>query len=458
MDAPTNPPKERDAATQDEFRKALRRILESNTMRSRARLREFLQYVCEEALNGHKSDIKEQAIGVAVFGRKPDYPVHEDTIVRVSARQLRQKLDEYYRGEGKDDEVFVEIPKGSYVPHCYRRDVTPVTFQLSEEQPALVRQPDHHKSLFGSARVAWTVVGCMLVVCAALLVVAATGSIRNLSASAGTMTLLGRLTANGARVSIVCGDGVVQVFKELTGEAPTLDAYEAREYLHDDRLPDVVGRDNKVWETLKHRKLLATGSMHMTVSLVQNLPSDRVTVRHPMDVSVRDFYDGSAILLSGPFANPWVKLFEERLNYRIEQTSDTDVYIRNVMPHPGEPAAYHQHADNGKRKTYARLALLPNLAGTGEVLLIGGPSIALMEQMGKAAANPDFLTELLGHFGLQEPHELPYCEILMEVVQMAGAPIESRIVAIRAIADLAESSRYRGGFPHAIAGVRKGKP
>jgi Tol biopolymer transport system component len=37
-------------------------------------------------------------------------------VVRVEARRLRSKLDAYYRTEGADDLVLIELPKGSYVP------------------------------------------------------------------------------------------------------------------------------------------------------------------------------------------------------------------------------------------------------------------------------------------------------------------------------------------------------
>ena len=47
--------------------------------------------------------------------------------MRVAARRLRQKLDEYYAGEGRDDEVVVSLERGGYQPGFERRRGLPLT-------------------------------------------------------------------------------------------------------------------------------------------------------------------------------------------------------------------------------------------------------------------------------------------------------------------------------------------
>ena len=51
-----------------------------------------------------------------MLGRRPDYDTSHDTLVRVLVSQLRKKLHEHFAGEGHDEPVIIEIPKGSYVP------------------------------------------------------------------------------------------------------------------------------------------------------------------------------------------------------------------------------------------------------------------------------------------------------------------------------------------------------
>src|SRR5665213_1538221 len=66
--------------------------------------------------------LKEYLIGLEVFNRQESFDPRVDSIVRVEARRLRAKLDEYYQTEGRDDEILIELRKGSYIPLFeYRR-------------------------------------------------------------------------------------------------------------------------------------------------------------------------------------------------------------------------------------------------------------------------------------------------------------------------------------------------
>ncbi len=76
----------------------------------------FLRFLAERHLEGSDNQLKESVIAVEVFGRKPDHDPSQDSIVRTEAGRLRARLSEYYVGEGKDDRVVIELPKGGYVP------------------------------------------------------------------------------------------------------------------------------------------------------------------------------------------------------------------------------------------------------------------------------------------------------------------------------------------------------
>ena len=98
----------------------------------------FLRYVVGRTLAGEGDQIKEYVIGVAVFGRGDDYDPRLDSIVRVEARRLRTKLDEYYAADGRDDTIVIAIPRGSYSPTFEKR-----TPQLAGSQSRRLRRgPD----------------------------------------------------------------------------------------------------------------------------------------------------------------------------------------------------------------------------------------------------------------------------------------------------------------------------
>lgn len=114
-----------DAAKPEEIRAHLQKIIKSRTLGRSERLGRFLRFVVDAALDGRAECLKEYTVGVEVFGRGADFDPRIDSAVRVDARRLRAKLDEYYAGEGSDDPVMIELPKGGYVPVFNRRRSTP---------------------------------------------------------------------------------------------------------------------------------------------------------------------------------------------------------------------------------------------------------------------------------------------------------------------------------------------
>lgn len=88
-------------------------------------LKRLLRLVVERTLNGRPELLKEYNLGVEVFQRPPEYDPKIDPIVRVQARRLRAKLDEYYEGEGVHDSLVIEVPKGAYVPVFTTREPSP---------------------------------------------------------------------------------------------------------------------------------------------------------------------------------------------------------------------------------------------------------------------------------------------------------------------------------------------
>jgi serine/threonine-protein kinase len=110
--------------TDEKVRLQLRRILTSKSFRQVDRLQGFLTFVVEEMLSGRGDKLKEFLIGVEVFGKEASFDPRMDPLVRVQARRLRARLVRYYREEGQNDEVVIELPKGGYEPVFQRREVT----------------------------------------------------------------------------------------------------------------------------------------------------------------------------------------------------------------------------------------------------------------------------------------------------------------------------------------------
>src|SRR5215472_8556215 len=121
-------------------RRQLERILGSAGFVRNERMKRFLRFIVENHLEGRDQELKESVLGVQIFGRPPDYDSKRDAVVRTEAGRLRARLSEYYLGEGKDDALVIDLPKGGYVPvirSSQRRPETPPL--MIADQPPLRR-------------------------------------------------------------------------------------------------------------------------------------------------------------------------------------------------------------------------------------------------------------------------------------------------------------------------------
>src|SRR5215467_12680441 len=92
----------------------LERILATRSFRQAPRVSELLRHLVEQSQCGNERDLKEIAIGLAVF-RDPEYDPSKNASVRATATRLRKKLTAYYRTEGADDELLISLPDEGYV-------------------------------------------------------------------------------------------------------------------------------------------------------------------------------------------------------------------------------------------------------------------------------------------------------------------------------------------------------
>jgi hypothetical protein len=103
-------------------RAALRRLTGSAPFKGAPQLSAFLRYVVETVLDGHAGSIKAYTVAIEALGRPHSFDPTADAIVRVEAGRLRHALARYYDGDGADDPVLIDLPRGSYVPEFHWRD------------------------------------------------------------------------------------------------------------------------------------------------------------------------------------------------------------------------------------------------------------------------------------------------------------------------------------------------
>lgn len=91
-------------------------ILAAPAFAQSSRCKKFLSHVVRQSLSGNADQLKERIIGAKVFDRAYDYDTGEDSIVRVTANEVRKRISQFYQESRDDHRVQIDLPRGSYVP------------------------------------------------------------------------------------------------------------------------------------------------------------------------------------------------------------------------------------------------------------------------------------------------------------------------------------------------------
>ena len=105
--------------SQEEKHIILSRVLNSNTFKKSTTLNVLLKFLGESSINEY--DITVFAIGEELFGKKYN-PEKSDVNIRVNISHLRKKLALYYKTEGKNDSIIINIEPGQYATSFLRKE------------------------------------------------------------------------------------------------------------------------------------------------------------------------------------------------------------------------------------------------------------------------------------------------------------------------------------------------
>lgn len=381
----------------------VQRLAHSRTLGRAPRLRELLLDIVAHARQPEL--LTEQQIGIRVFGRSEGYNPADDNIVRAAARQLRVKLKEYFDGEGLDEAVILDIPKGGYLPVFSPRAVVPA----------------------GSTRrlpLLWIGLAAgLLAVIAALLVERA--RLRASSAEPDTLfaAFLGQTTGP---VRFVLTDSALSVQNALIPTPPDVEAYSTRSFIAEgERRFSSNPALLDAWKTLAGRQITSLADVGVLVRLLQTHPAAgrRIEIRHAKHMRTRDFKAGHLIITGSQMSNPWAALFDQSLNFAFERQR-----IVNRRPRPGELSEYRLSAPG---QHWAHIVLTRNLSSSGWVLLAAGLGFEGTEGAGEFLLDPEAPGQVRKLLGLAPQEPLPAFELLLEIAAMEGTARSSRVVAWR---------------------------
>jgi len=121
-------------------------LLASPLFHSSKRYPRFLRFVVAGALAGQTDQLKERILGVEIFDRPADYDTNTDPIVRVTAAEIRKRIEHYYQDPKHKHEIRMILPSGSYAPQFYwpghpSGPAAAVSLELSSDAADTVKAP-----------------------------------------------------------------------------------------------------------------------------------------------------------------------------------------------------------------------------------------------------------------------------------------------------------------------------
>lgn len=434
MSTPAPQPAVIDDPLSDERWLLIQRIVCSAPFQKSGRLRDLLQYLAEQTIRGYAHELTEQHVGERLFHKPAGYSPLEDSSVRVHVRQLRLKLHEYFDGIGRDERLIVEIPRGSYAP-TFRNakvpDIAPVT--IAEIAPVV---PGLHRLLLP-----WVLSGLLAILCVVLLYRSQTnvqGAPASVSAPAWPFSQIFDARHQTIIVVADCNYGMLRI---LTGQRGSLEEYVNHEFPQRAAVSKMGEAGSSFDDYISNSTLTSFADVADAVSLIKMAGTlqKQVFVRSAKDLKVRDLDHENYIFIGSPASNPWVALFQDKLNFRESEASvgKSVKSFLNARPLPNEQPQYQGLRWTGMEgEDYATIALLPNMTHDGSVLILQGLQQEGTEAAGRFLAEPDNRRLLENALGIQlsdAKNQNVWFEALIRSRTVSGAPNSTTLVSARRI-------------------------
>jgi hypothetical protein len=403
------------------------RVAASAAFQKSNRLRDLLLFLCERAAADPAAGVREQEIGVKVFGRPADYDTTQDPLVRVQVSQLRKRLQLHFEQDGKHEPVVIEIPKGCYTPVFRDRAI-----------PAHGDWGQRLRAWFNPLAIALAILATFTSLAAVWFAYRPVSS--NLAQAPRRepqrdLDLFWRqVFGSGRPACVVLSDSSLASFEILLGRRLTANDYRRGLNLyHALADAEIASPDRRAASKVIVDKATVPFADAQLVSEIASLNAfhgvhtDLVFAR---DFSPSYFNSHDVILLGNAAANPWQDFFEDQLNFRARfQGSPERANFENLAPLPGEEAIYTE--DRGRHLEYCRVAFLPNPARKGSVILIAGTDMTSTQAGGQLITSDRWIDSIHKRLGDPDASRLPYFEVLLKVQVQIGRNCRFEVVAHR---------------------------
>jgi len=420
------------------------RILQSKIFRTSEVLRNLLAYLAEKAISGTADSLKEYTIGLDALGKPASFDPRQESVVRMHTARLRQKLSEYYRTEGVDDPVIVDLPKGGFkLTFEPRPQVVPPAPVAPPPSPVEISSRVWKPRELALAAGLVLALGCALFFMTRLWSVERAGGTASATASENWTPALRELwepLLSSSRRLVVCV--ATPLFVKVPGFG----------FVRQPSLND--------WDDVSQSKTLSS----LETALSANISEPSYTYTE-VGTATGAFLLGQflaprkqAVLITRANVLSWPELAEDNVVFLgpatgIHQTEDIPMGaqlvldptgIRNLSPRKGETSFIEDRPAQGGEEagtSYALISRVPAMNGPGAILMLSGNQISSIMGGVKAFTSASTAQMLVSRLKYGSGSMPKYFQVVLKVKAMDDVPVEISYVLHRELPEPNGSSR-----------------
>lgn len=397
------------------------RIIHSKTFRGSEVLRNLLSFLAACALEGRAESVKVREIATVVFGRSEDFDSQTDSVVRVHTGRLRSKLAEYYVDEGAEDEVILNVPKGSYGLSWHMRHHAPanpvgaVLPELEPLPPAIARSP-------ARGRIRYILLTLALMTASVVLAVWISNSVQTGSTPQPSKPALktfwrGFLAPN--EIPLI----VFSNFKLVGSFDSGMHAYHG----------DAADRGLPLIDTYTTiGEVMGVFDVSSTLGLFQQ----SARAKHGQLLSWDDAKDSNLIFVGGPLADTPLSDISAFRDFQFKKGLGIPAIsgaIVNVHPRIGEQPMYVGPDSRPFQFDYAVISLRPAFSKSHRMLALAGITEYGTAGAAEFVSSEEQISDLLAKLNVKTGDSMPWFEALLRVRVKGSVPVQSEIVLVHRV-------------------------
>jgi hypothetical protein len=349
-------------------------------------------------------------------------------------------LDHYFEEEGKSEQLRISIPVGKYIPTFSPLRLEEPRPKPAAEVPLLV--PTAARAEIGSLSPADEKKNFLLRPIVALLLLSISGLV-----AWGALKyfrplppdpLWSQIFNKDRQTFLVPSDDGIVMFQNLTGHVVHLDEYVSRHYLSA-KSPFNIDAQNLADLDAQRYTNIADLDAVLKFSQIPEAKPAHYLIRYARELHMEDLKDSNAILLGSTYSDPWVELFQKSLNFEFDYEPHPNAsFIVNRHPAAGEASIYANDATAPSHRTYAVVALVPNLNDTGWILIVEGLTMAGTQAATDILFNRKEMQSILDRAAAGNGKLKPF-ELLIETRSFGSDSPQANIIASRIYSKLPAS-------------------